>query len=88
MSIDTADYKAALARINQETDSLKVYHLYGDVIVTQIDDNLYRYFITANRSLDPLAMRTDKVIYSNIFDHAGTGIVSGVAIDTTRVILF
>ena len=86
--VDTTDYNRALRQIQQVTDSLKVFHLYGDIIVTQIDDNLYRFFITSNRTLNPLAMRTDKIIYSNIFNKAGTGIVAGVSIDTTRVIIF
>ncbi len=87
VSINPDQYSNALTLAEQSSDSMKVSHTYVDIIVTQVDDNLYRFFITSTRTLDPLAMRTDKLIFSNIFDKAGTGIVAGASVDTTRVIL-
>ncbi len=67
--------------------TMALSHLYIDIIVTQVDDNFYRYFITSNRTLDPLSMRTDKIIFTNLFN-GGTGIVAGAAVDTTRIFLY
>ncbi len=88
LSVDTAQYKNAFNFASQHADSLRLSHLYVDVIVTQIDDNLYRYFITSTHTATPLLMRTDKIIFTDIFDNAGTGIVAGASIDTTRIFLF
>ncbi|MGA9406811.1 MAG: DUF4249 family protein, partial [Bacteroidota bacterium] len=77
LTVDTTEYKNAFALASQHADSLKLFHLYVDVIVTQIDDNLYRYFITSTHTATPLLMRTDKIIFTNIFNNAGTGIVAG-----------
>ncbi len=88
MSVDSAQYKNAFNLASQYAASLKHSHLYVDIIVTQIDDNLYRFFITSTRTANPLLMRTDKVIFTNIFNNAGTGIVAGASIDTTRIFLF
>jgi len=88
VDVDITRYKDAYNFAQQYADSLMLYHLYVEIIVTQVDDNLYRYFITSTRTLSPLLMRTDKIIFSNIFNDAGTGIVSGVSVDTTRVFLY
>jgi hypothetical protein len=88
VNVDTSHYRSAFKLAYQAATQLKQWHMYTDIIVTQIDDNLYRFFITSNRLADPLAMRTDKVIFTNIFNGAGTGIVAGAAVDTTRVFLF
>ncbi|MDE3056946.1 MAG: DUF4249 family protein [Bacteroidota bacterium] len=88
VAVDTTLYKEAFILAKKYTATLKVSHIYADIIVTQIDDNLYRFFITSNRTLNPLAMRTDKIVFSDIFDHAGTGIVAGASVDTTRIFLF
>jgi Domain of unknown function (DUF4249) len=88
VDVDINLYKNAYNLAQQYADSLKLYHLYVEIIVTQVDDNLYRYFITSTRTLSPLLMRTDKIIFTNIFNNAGTGIVSGVSVDTTRVFLY
>jgi hypothetical protein len=86
--VDTARYKNAFHLASEYADSLRRSHLYVEIIVTQIDDNLYRFFITSNNSANPLLMRTDKIIFSNIFNNAGTGIIAGASIDTTRIFLF
>ncbi len=88
VDVDINRYKNAYNLAQQYADSLKLYHLYVEIIVTQVDDNLYRYFITSTRTLSPLLMRTDKIIFTNIFNNAGTGIVAGVSVDTTRVFLY
>jgi len=88
VSLDTALYNRMFNLAKQSATRLKNYHMYADIIVTQVDDNFYRYFVTSNHSLDPLSMRTDKIIFSNIFYNAGTGIVAGVSVDTTRIFLF
>jgi hypothetical protein len=88
ITVDTNDYKAAFNLADQFSQNLRPYHLYVDVIATQIDDNLYRYFITSHHSDTQLLMRTDKLIFSNIFNSAGTGIISGACVDTTRIFLY
>ena len=88
VSVNISQYKDAFALAKQATSRLKVSHMYVDIIVTQVNDNLYRFFVTSMRSLNPLSMRTDKIIFTNIFNKAGTGIVSGASIDTTRIFLF
>lgn len=88
VSIDTALYKNAFILAKKYAATMKVSHIYADIIATQIDDNLYRFFITSNRTLNPLAMRTDKIVFSDIFNHTGTGIIAGASIDTTRIFLF
>ncbi len=86
--VDTTQYKTAFNLASQYASTLKHSHLYVDVILTQIDDNLYRFFINSTHTADPLLMRTDKIIFTNIFNNAGTGIVAGASIDTTRIFLF
>ena len=88
VNVDINQYKYAFNLAQQSADSLRVAHMYADIIVTQIDDNLYRFFITSIRTVSPLAMRTDKIIFTNIFNNAGTGVVAGASVDTTRVFLF
>jgi hypothetical protein len=88
MSVDTTLYQNAFNLAKEYAADLDISHLYADIIVTQVDDNLYRFFITSNHSMNTLAMRTDKVIFSNIFDKAGAGVVAGASIDTTRIFLF
>ena len=88
LTVDTAAYENAFNLASQHADSLKLWHLYVDVIVTQIDNNLYRYFITSTHTATTLLMRTDKIIFTNIFNNAGTGIVAGASIDTTRIFLY
>jgi len=88
VSVDITEYNNAFKLAHQYATSLLHSHLYVDIIVTQIDDNLYRFFITSTRSATPLLMRTDKIVFSNIFNNAGTGIVAGASIDTTRIFLF
>jgi Domain of unknown function (DUF4249) len=88
VNVDISEYKTAFKLARLYGASLARSHFYVDIIVTQVDDNLYRYFITSTRTADPLLMRTDKIIFSNIFAGAGTGIVAGASIDTTRVFLF
>ncbi len=87
-NVDISQYKNAFSLAHQYATTLTHSHLYVDIIVTQIDDNLYRFFITSTRSASPLLMRTDKIVFSNIFNHAGTGVVAGASIDTTRIFLF
>lgn len=86
--VDSTRYRKAFTLARAHADSLTLSHMYVNVIVTQIDDNLYRYFVTSLRSAAPLIMRTDKIIFSNITDKSGTGIVSGASVDTTRIFLF
>lgn len=88
LSVDINLYQIEFKLAKQYADSLKVSHMYADIVVTQVDNNLYRYFITSTRTLNPLSMRTDKIVFTNIFDNAGTGVVGSAAIDTTRVFLF
>ena len=88
VTVSISRYRDAFALAKQAGAKLRVSHLYVDIIVTQIDDNLYRFFVTSARMLDPLSMRTDKIIFTNVFNHGGTGIVSGASIDTTRIFLF
>ena len=88
MTIDTLQYQNAYNLAGLYAATMRVSHMYVDIIVTQVDDGFYRFFITSNRTLDPLQMRTDKIVFTNIFNNAGTGIVSGVSVDTTRIFLF
>ena len=88
LDVDISQYKNAFSQAHDYATHLQHSHLYVDIIVTQIDDNLYRLFITSTRSANPLLMRTDKVVFNNIFNNAGTGIVAGASIDTTRIFLF
>jgi hypothetical protein len=88
VNVDISKYKNAFNLAHQRAASLRYSHLYVDIIVTQIDDNLYRFFITSTRTVSPLLMRTDKIVFSNIFNNVGTGIVAGASIDTTRIFLF
>ncbi len=88
MSVDITQYNNAFKLAHQYATSLRHSHLYVDIIVTQVDDNLYRFFITSTRTASPLLMRTDKIVFSNIFNNTGTGIVAGASIDTTRIFLF
>ncbi|MGA7160833.1 MAG: DUF4249 family protein [Bacteroidota bacterium] len=88
LSVDTTQYQNAFKLASQYAQNLKLSHLYADIIVTQIDDNLYRYFITSTHTATPLLMRTDKIIFTDIFNNAGTGIVAGVSMDTTRIFLY
>ncbi|MFZ1080464.1 MAG: DUF4249 family protein [Candidatus Kryptoniota bacterium] len=88
LDINIYQYKSAFALAQLSADSLKRSHLYVDIIVTQVDDNLYRFFITSNRSGNLLSLRTDKIIFTNIFDQQGEGIVAAAAVDTTRVFLY
>lgn len=88
ITMNVATYKNILSEAHSAVDSLSVFHLYADIIVTQVDNNFYRFYITSLRTVNPLVMRTDKVIFSNIFNDAGTGVVAGVSVDTTRVFLY
>ncbi len=88
LDVNIYQYKSAFALAQLSADSLKQSHMYVDVIVTQIDDNLYRFFITSNHTLNPLSMRTDKIIFTNIFNQQGEGIVAAAAVDTTRIFLY
>lgn len=88
VSIDTTEYKNAFKEAKQRADSLTIYHMFVCIVVTQVDNNLYRFFVTSLRSVSPLQMRTDKIIFSNVFGGEGTGIVAGASVDTTRVFLF
>ena len=88
ITVDTTDYKTAFDLADRFSQNLRPYHLYVDIIATQVDDNLYRYFITSTHTDTPLLMRTDKIVFSNIFNSAGTGIVAGACVDTTRIFLY
>jgi hypothetical protein len=88
LDVNIYQYKSAFALAQLSADSLKQSHMYVDIIVTQIDDNLYRFFITSNHTLNPLSMRTDKIIFTNIFNQQGEGIVAAAAVDTTRIFLY
>lgn len=88
VTIDSSAYKEAFRLARTVADSMVAFHLYADIIVTQVDNNFYRFFVTSLRTVNPLVMRTDKIIFSNIFNNAGTGIVAGVSVDTTRVFLY
>lgn len=87
ITIDTVQYQTAFNLAELSAIHLKNYHMYVNIIVTQVDDNLYRFFITSMRTLNPLVMRTDKIIFTNIFNRAGTGIIAGASVDTTRIFL-
>lgn len=86
VSVGIDQYSNAFDAAKQLASSLKESHLYADIIVTQIDDPLYRFYITSGRWSDPLAMRTDKIIFSNLAN--GVGVVGAAAVDTTRIYLF
>lgn len=88
VAVDLDRYRGAFYLAQDRAKSLMVSHMYVDIVVTQIDDNLYRYFVTSMRSSDPLSMRTDKIIFTNFYSGSGTGIVSGASVDTTRIYLF
>jgi hypothetical protein len=88
LNIDTTLYQGAFNLAKKYAATMEVSHMYADIVVTQIDDNLYRFFMTSNRTLNPLVMRTDKIVFSNIMRNSGTGIVAGAAVDTTRIFLF
>lgn len=88
VTVTSNQYGHAVDLASQAAKKMKVSHRYIDIIVTQIDDNLYRFFITSSRTLDPLAMRTDKLIFSNIFNKTGAGIIAGASVDTTRIFLY
>jgi hypothetical protein len=88
VNVDTAQYRSVFEYAREYADSLAFRHMYVNFIVTQVDDNFYRFFLTSLRTFDPLVMRTDKIIFTNILGNAGMGIVSGVSIDTTRIFLF
>ncbi len=85
-TVDTATYRRAFKATEKEASALMVSHLYTDIIVIQIDDPLYRFYITSGRTANPLAMRIDKIIFSNLYN--GVGIVGAAAVDTTRIFLF
>lgn len=88
VAIDSGAYKHAFRLAHTLADSMTAFHLYADIIVTQVDNNFYRFFVTSLRTVNPLVMRTDKIVFSNIFNGDGTGIVAGVSVDTTRVFLY
>lgn len=79
-------YANQLKAAQQLVKSLTLSHIYVDVIVTQVNDPLYRFYLTSGRWGNPLAMRTDKVIFSNI--NGGSGILGAAAVDTTRIYLY
>lgn len=85
-SVTRLYYASRLAYAKQLAGSLRQSHLYADIVVTQVDDPLYRFYLTSGRWTDPLAMRTDKVVFSNVTN--GNGIVGAAAVDTTRIFLF
>ncbi len=84
--VNRSYYAARLSNAKAIAGYLKQSHLYVDIIVTQINDPLYRFYITSGRWSNPLAMRTDKVVFSNVTN--GDGIVGAAAVDTTRIFLF
>lgn len=79
-------YADRLKEAQQLTKDLALCHYYVDVIVTQINDPLYRFYITSGRWNDPLVMRTDKIVYSNL--QGGLGVLGAAAVDTTRIYLY
>lgn len=79
-------YSARLAFAKHLAGNLKQSHFYADIIVTQLNDPLYRFYLTSGRWNDALAMRTDKVVFSNVTN--GQGVVGAAAVDTTRIFLF
>lgn len=88
LTVDISRYRYLDSLAMAATDSLRSWHMYVDIVVTQVDNNLYRFMITSDREQTPLLMRTDKIVFSDIFDNAGTGIVAGASVDTTRIFLF
>jgi len=88
VSVPIGLYTNAFKAIKDSTKTLSTYHLYADIVITQVDDSFYRFFVTSTRGLNPLDMRTDKVIFTDISGGQGVGVVAGAAVDTTRVFLF
>ncbi len=85
-TVNRLSYASQLSYAEQLTGSLRLKHLYADIILTQISDPLYRFYLTSGRWANPLAMRTDRIVFSNITN--GDGIVGAAAVDTTRIFLF
>lgn len=85
-SVNRSYYSARLQYAKQAASSLRQSHMYADIVVTQLDDPLYRFYLTSGRWNNPLAMRTDKAVFSNVAN--GAGIVGAAAVDTTRIFLF
>ncbi len=85
-AVDITGYDAQFHHTESLAGSLKQSHLYLDIIVTKIDDPLYRFILTSGRFANPLSMRTDKIIFSNVLN--GVGLVGSAAVDTTRIYLF
>lgn len=84
--VNRSYYSARLQYAKEAASSLRQSHMYADIVVTQLDDPLYRFYLTSGRWNNPLAMRTDKAVFSNVTD--GAGIVGAAAVDTTRIFLF
>ncbi len=84
--VNVTYYDSLFNYTKQLASNLMESHLYVDIIVTQIDDPLYRFYLTSGHWSNPLAMRTDKVIFSNLAN--GVGVVGAAAVDTTRIYLF
>ena len=84
--VDLTLYDSLFHYVEGLASNLKESHLYVDIIVTKIDDPLYRFYVTSGRFLSPLAMRTDRIIFSNVAN--GVGLVGSAAVDTTRIYLF
>lgn len=85
-SIDRLAYASTLSSVRRLASGLKDAHLYANIVVTQLDDPLYRFYLTSGRWTNPLAMRTDRPIFSDV--NNGLGIVAAAAVDTTRIFLF
>ncbi len=85
-TVDRFVYSSQFDEVRRVAGNLTEVHFYVDVVVTQLDDPLYRFYITSGRWYNPLAMRTDRPIYSNVIN--GEGIVGGAAVDTTRIFLY
>ena len=85
-SVDRSYYADRLKAAESNGNALAFYHIYVDVIVTQVNDPMYRFYLTSGRWSNPLVMRTDKVIFSNVF--GGNGILGAAAVDTTRIYLY
>ena len=79
-------YATQLKAAQQLVKSLTLSHIYVDVIVTQVNDPLYRFYLTSGRWSNPLVMRTDRIIFSNVGN--GEGIMGAAAVDTTRIYLY
>ncbi len=85
-NIDRLSYASTLSSVTRLASGLKNFHLFADIVVTQLDDPLYRFYLTSGRWTNPLVMRTDRPIFSNV--NNGLGIVGAAAVDTTRIFLF